>query len=139
MSLHRLVWLMDTAAEVVLAQGGEVSFAEAKVLMAIRSKQPLTQRALADCLAVTPAAVTKLLPSYVERGWVLIEVDPDQPRRHFVSLTSAGEAREAAARGCLEQAFTQVMREAEVEIPVFGRSVEALIEELDAWVKAEAR
>ena len=76
------------------------------VVWLLHHRGPMTQRALADALEVTPRNVTGLVDGLVETGFVTREAHPADRRAILVSLTEHGRSvladmdrshREAAA------------------------------------------
>ncbi len=53
---------------------------------------PLSPTAISERLLVTTASITSLLDTLERRGLVQRQPDPDDRRRQWVSLTSAGQA-----------------------------------------------
>ena len=115
MAIHELVWQMDLAADAILVEALGVNFQSARVLMILQSDQPMTQRGLAACLGQTPAAISRSLPSFVQSGWIDVRVDPKQPRRNFLTLTEAGEKLAKACWQQLEDAFGELLAQANVD------------------------
>ncbi|HEY9369108.1 MarR family transcriptional regulator [Streptomyces sp.] len=73
--------------------------ARAGVLWALFHDGPMTQRALATRLGVTPRNVTGLLDALQEDGLVVREPHPTDRRATLVSLTDEGRSVTSALRG----------------------------------------
>lgn len=74
-----------------LAQRG-LTEARAHMLWELRARGPCSQRALAAALHVTPRAITALVDSLVETGFVTREPSPADRRAVLVTFTDQGRA-----------------------------------------------
>lgn len=74
-----------------LAQRG-LTGARAHMLWELRARGPCSQRALAAALHVTPRAITALVDSLVETGFVTREPSPADRRAVLVTFTEQGRA-----------------------------------------------
>ena len=90
-SMHKFVFHFDRDADSVLSHVGG-SFAHFLALMAIKCCPDASQRSIVDFLALTPAAVSRIVDSLVEQDFVVREEDPENRRAHRVHLTASGEA-----------------------------------------------
>ena len=70
--------------------------ARAHLLWELRAQGPCTQRALASALHVTPRAITALVDSLVETGFVTREPCPTDRRAILVTFTELGRTTAAA-------------------------------------------
>lgn len=87
--LLEVVFLLNADATESLAREG-LSIPRAALLWQLHHQGPLTQRALADALKVTPRNVTGLVDGLVETGFVTREPHPSDRRAIHVSLTEHG-------------------------------------------------
>ena len=100
-SLDRLFELAEVLGAMMqrgVAERG-LTTARAGVLWALFHEGPVTQRALAGRLGVTPRNVTGLLDALQEDGLVLREAHPTDRRATLVSLTGRGREVTAELRG----------------------------------------
>lgn len=100
-SLDRLFELAKVLGAMMqrgLAEKG-LTTARAGVLWALFHDGPMTQRALATQLRVTPRNVTGLLDALQEDALVVREAHPTDRRATLVSLTEEGRSVTAALRG----------------------------------------
>ncbi|MFI8836351.1 MarR family winged helix-turn-helix transcriptional regulator [Streptomyces afghaniensis] len=99
-SLDRLFELSEVLGAMMqrgVAERG-LTTARAGVLWALFHEGPMTQRALAGRLRVTPRNVTGLLDALQEDGLVVREAHPSDRRATLVSLSGDGRALTAELR-----------------------------------------
>jgi DNA-binding MarR family transcriptional regulator len=100
---HDIAWqdLLDRILEltVVLADDMErdlqqrgLTRSRTQVLWLVTERGPMTQRALADAIGVSPRNITGLVDGLVETGFVTREPHPDDRRATLVTLTDRGIA-----------------------------------------------
>ncbi len=89
-ALLEVVVLLDADMTASLARDG-LTVARTRVLWLVRAQGPVTQRALADLLEVTPRNVTGLVDGLVAGGFVERSPHPDDRRATLVSLTPHAE------------------------------------------------
>lgn len=104
--LLEIVVLLNADMTESLAQQG-LSVPRAHLAWVLHRDGPVTQRALADALDVTPRNVTGLVDGLVASGHVTREAHPTDRRATLVALTPDGTAAlEAMAEGHQELAAT---------------------------------
>ena len=87
--LLEIVMLLNQDAVESLAKQG-LTVARARVMWLLHHNGPLTQKALADAMKVSPRNVTGLVDGLVETGFVTREPHPRDRRATHVSLTEHG-------------------------------------------------
>jgi DNA-binding MarR family transcriptional regulator len=98
---------------------------------------PLTQRALAEALAVSARNITGLVDAMVETGFVTRELHPADRRATLVTLTDRG----AAAARALEHGQGELARHlfgdlSEEELEQFSRGLDHVLSRLQAAILA---
>ncbi|ATW47220.1 MarR family transcriptional regulator [Streptomyces peucetius subsp. caesius ATCC 27952] len=96
--LFELAEVLGAMRQRGMAEKG-LTTARAGVLWALFHDGPMTQRALATQLGVTPRNVTGLLDALQEDGMVVREAHPTDRRAMLVSLTKEGRSVTSALRG----------------------------------------
>ncbi len=128
--LLEVVVLLNADATESLGRLG-LSVPRATLAWRLHHEGPLTQRALADALRVTPRNVTGLVDGLVETGFVTREPHPTDRRATLVSLTAHGT-------GVMEEMARQHAELAELlfggmeELPAFARGLEQVLAKLQA-------
>ena len=98
-TLHELVSEIDAHADHVLQSRYGVTASQFIALATLADIEPSDMTALARCLGVTKAAVSKRVPSLVDAGWVTATHEPGQGRRVVLELTdTARDLVERAGR-----------------------------------------
>lgn len=99
-SMHKFVFHFDRDADASLASSN-LSFAQCLALMAIQCCPDKSQTSIVDFLALTPAAVSRIVDSLVERHLIVREEDPQNRRAHRIHLTESGENTLVASKETL--------------------------------------
>jgi DNA-binding MarR family transcriptional regulator len=133
-TVHQLATELGRSAERLLGARGGVSFAQYRVLRALRTDGAATQHALAERLGVGDAAVSRILPGLVAQGWCVVERDPDHARRRRVRLTAAGAALESDGAAFLAASFFGAARDAGVDGDAFVEAADALTRRLRSFL-----
>ncbi|WP_280302279.1 MarR family winged helix-turn-helix transcriptional regulator [Nocardia abscessus] len=89
--LFELTEVLGAMMERGMAERG-LTQARARLLWRLHHHGPLTQRALADLLEVTPRNVTGLLDGLADDGYVVRQPHPTDRRATLVTLTEHGSA-----------------------------------------------
>lgn len=89
-----------------------------EVLFAVHTMQPLCFKDLGRHLMLQPAAVTQLVDSLVEEGYLTRAISEDDRRTWFVSLTDAGQAKLAEFKPYMHERkhiIHQVLTDTEID------------------------
>lgn len=128
--LLELVVLLNADMTESLTQQG-LSVPRAHLAWVLHRGGPVTQRALADALGVTPRNVTGLVDGLVASGHVTREAHPSDRRATLVALTPDGTAAlEAMAEGHQELAATLFEPMSAPELRAFADGLEQVTERL---------
>ena len=68
--LHRLIWLIDHKANVLLRPHG-LTYTQFRILRSIEALSPVTGKDLAAFLMVTPSSMSKSVSRLVDQGFVI--------------------------------------------------------------------
>ncbi|MBV7700565.1 MarR family winged helix-turn-helix transcriptional regulator [Streptomyces sp. TRM70350] len=134
-SLDRLFELAETLGSMMergMAERG-ISRARAGLLWALLHGGPMTQRALAARLGVTPRNVTGLLDALEADGLVVREAHPTDRRALLVSLTDQGRSLTAALRAGRDELAVELFKGMpDEQVAAFTAGLEMVIERLRA-------
>src|SRR6478609_77107 len=86
-TIYELVAVMSANADRLLRDHYNVSFNQFHFLAVVADIEPDDITAIAECLGVSRAAVSKRVPVLEAEGWVTTASDTDHGRRVVVSLT----------------------------------------------------
>lgn len=108
-SMHKFIFHFDRDADASLALNNS-SFAQFLALMAIQCCPDASQKSIVDFMALTPAAVSRIVDSLVERSLIVREEDPQNRRAHRIRLTDAGEKALLASKETLMPLVTERLK-----------------------------
>lgn len=105
-----------------------LSRARASVLWNLHERGPMTQRALAEAIRVTPRNVTGLVDALEADGFVARAPHPADRRATLVSLTDKGTATMSGLRGEYDQGATRLFEGlAANDLDAFSATVDHLL------------
>ena len=104
-----LTRLSRTAYRAVDEQQLGMGLKQLVLLTHLRDQGATTQAALAEYMHFHPNNLVLLLNSVEDEGWAVRARDPDDRRRHLVSITKDGERALAAAEKALESTADEVL------------------------------
>jgi DNA-binding MarR family transcriptional regulator len=125
-----LTMLLSQDSATSLARMG-LTESRAHLIWVLRARGPCTQRALASALHVTPRAITALVDSLVETGFVTREPCPADRRATLVTFTELGRTTAQALadghRQLARQLFADMSAE---EFDGFGTGLTHVVDRL---------
>jgi DNA-binding MarR family transcriptional regulator len=134
-----LTMLLSQDSATSLARMG-LTEARAHLLWVLRAQGPSTQRALASALHVTPRAITALVDSLAETGFVTREPCPDDRRATLVTFTELGRTTAQALgdghRQLARQLFADMTAE---EFDAFGTGLSHVLDRLSTLLGESTR
>ena len=134
-----LTMLLSQDSAASLARMG-LTEARAHLLWVLRAQGPSTQRALASALHVTPRAITALVDSLAETGFVTREPCPDDRRATLVTFTELGRTTAQALgdghRQLARQLFADMTAE---EFDAFGTGLSHVLDRLSTLLGESTR
>ena len=89
--MHRLVFVLDKEADRLLRARGRQSFSLTILLHILDTHGTLSQDVIAECLNITPPAVSRQVDTLVKAGLVTREVVAENRRQYRIALTPAGK------------------------------------------------
>ncbi|TAK89164.1 MarR family transcriptional regulator [Patescibacteria group bacterium] len=127
--LHQVVKLLHHQADVILQQELGISFSQYLVLKVTTQMEGPSQRDVAACLDITPAAISRHIDGLCERGLMHKEAQPDNRRQHSLRLTRVGVSKAESAQRLLSERFDNLMATQlnETEIAQLEVSLDKLI------------
>jgi DNA-binding MarR family transcriptional regulator len=109
LELHTLVSRLERVADQILRTEHDVSYRRFMVLVMVGELGMSTQRALADCLAVTEPSVSRMVAALADTGLLTVASDPAGGNRRQIALTDAGRALVDHAGTALIQRLTELV------------------------------
>ncbi len=113
---HNLDYLLEHAASIIHRQSDQVlqerlgiGLSQFKILMMLQIKPHTQQRELADSLGQTEASISRQIKLLVERGMLLVEVNPHNRREHRTVITSKGAKIAQAAQEVAMEYYDPLM------------------------------
>ena len=110
-TLHELVYRIDTFAEQLLRDGYGIGYSHYHFLAVASTLDSPDVTTLAECLMVSKAAVSKRLDPLAADGWITLGTDPTHARRVIIELTPKARQLVIDATGTLEREFAEPLRE----------------------------
>ncbi len=136
--LHALVQMLDRRAEQMLQAELGIGYRQFLVLAVISGLESGSQRMAADCLGVTPAAISRHIDLLCEQGFISRNPKDGSRREYQLSLTEEGAQKTLAAKILLSTRFDRLMEGlAETEVIAFNRVLDRLMEQLAERVAGE--
>lgn len=108
-TLHEFVAELDAYADDLLRARYGVGFRHFEVLAVLADVEPVDMTALARCLGVSKAAVSKRVPALVSEGWITATSPEGAGRSILLSLTDKGAALVRTAGAVLEDELTGIL------------------------------
>ncbi len=110
-TLHELVYRIDAFAEKLMREHHQVSYSHYHFLAVASTLDAPDVTTLAECLAVSKAAVSKRLDPLATDDWITLGSDPDHARRVIIRLTPKAVQLVTDATAMLEREFTDALGE----------------------------
>lgn len=114
-ALHALVAVLDRGADRILKDRLGITFNRYLTLLTLQRLGSATQRELAAELGVSEPSVSRSLPGLTEAGYLTVASVAGEGNRRRVELTAVGDKLVNEAAVLLEDAFSQVMKEAGIK------------------------
>lgn len=114
--LQRLVYELDRAADRVLRAQFGISYSRARFLFALLRRGTVTQHDLATALGYSDPAISTMVQSLAEDGYVQTVRSPDHGRKRLVSLTPKGSDVVTRGRQMLDDEFSELVKTAEIDL-----------------------
>ncbi|MEK7537903.1 MAG: MarR family transcriptional regulator [Patescibacteria group bacterium] len=108
--LHKIIFLLDRRAHILVRAELGLAYSQFMIIMALKHRGSISQRALADSSGLTPAAISRQVSGLVTKGLVKFQVNARNRRQHALSLTSRGDRAAIQAQLLLGRAFERLFR-----------------------------
>lgn len=130
-TLHELVAELDAYADDILGAQYGVSFNHFEFLAVLSDVEPADMTALARCLGVTKAAVSKRVPALVAGGWITARTETGGGRSVLLTLSPKGADLVRDAGAALETEFATMLGDPAlsddpIDVPRLNRQLVAL-------------
>lgn len=107
--LHHVVKLLHQQADHILENELDITFSQYLVLKVSDCIEDPSQREVANCLDVTPAAISRHIDVLCERKLITKHHKPDNRREHELQLTDSGQHKVAEAQRLLSVRFDGIL------------------------------
>lgn len=104
--IHHLAAVMGKQTEQVLQEQLGVGLSQYKILMVLEWNPRIGQKAIADSLGQTEAAISRQIKLLKSKGLLIIKPDPRNRRKHITTPTPLGMQLTEAASGILRRHFS---------------------------------
>lgn len=128
--LHKLTARLDRAADALLRDRADVSYARFLALFAV-TQGAETQRALSRWLGQSEASTSRMVGVLAKAGWLDTSHIPGTGNRRQLQLTDSGSALVATCATLLENRFSVLVARAGVPYDAYLHSTRRLLAELD--------
>lgn len=127
--LHQVVFATDRRANALCAEANLKSgFQELILLHTLHHEKQASQHTIAECLNITPGAVSRRIDTLVKRGLAKREVDKTSRRTNKIILTPKGLTELQAIDTVLKQGFKKAIDSlSEEEIKQTSKTLEKLL------------
>lgn len=88
--LHHLASTLDRRSELILQRQVGIGFSQFKVLMALKVRDGVQQRQIAESLGQTEASVSRQIKLLQDLGLLQHKISPHNRRQHITKLTAKG-------------------------------------------------
>lgn len=126
-ALHVLVARLDRAADRILAEHAGLSYTRFLALLTIDRLGGATQRAIAEQLAVSDPSASRIVAGLAAEGLVEVVTVAGSGNRRTVTLTAEGRRVLADCAVVLEEAFSDLVKAAGLDVADIERPVQRLL------------
>lgn len=125
--LHKLVFILDRAADKMLRAEFGISYKRALFLVMIE-QGPMTQHQLALTLGYTDPAVSAMLVELMRENYVIVQTSAKHGRLHIVRLTPTGEKLVSEMQKFLDVRFEQALHSAGIDTTAYQEMTNKIYE-----------
>lgn len=118
-NIHQTHFLIEKHLEQRLTETGNISFSQFLVLIPLRYREHASQTDIASALFLTDATVSRHMSTLTEEGLLTRKEDPENRRKHILTLTAKGIKAFTEAQTVIEQ----VLEDAFQGVPLKDRAV----------------
>ncbi len=94
---------LSRQSDQILQERLGIGMSQFRLLMILRYEPNIQQRKLAECLGQTEASISRQIKLLVEKGLLIIRINPKSRREHITVLTARGVKMTEAALEILNQ------------------------------------
>lgn len=103
--LHHLSFVIDQQSDQILQERLGLGFSQFKILMALKWRDGVRQKQIANYLGQTEASISRQIGYMHDKGWVESRVNPKNRREHNIVLTNKGDRLAQEAMNTLNQYY----------------------------------
>ncbi len=107
-NIHQTHFLVEKHLEQKLSAAKGISFSQFMVLLGLHCKKAPSQTAIAEFLYLTEATVSRHMNTFTKLGYVTRKEDPDNRRKHILTLTPKGTRAFESAQKIIEHELKNI-------------------------------
>jgi DNA-binding MarR family transcriptional regulator len=108
--LQHVASTLQRQSDQVLQERLGIGISQYKILTMLQERANASQRQIADNLGQTEASISRQVKLLQEKGMIIMQVDPEEKRKHMMRATPKGIKITVAARETLNQYIEPMLR-----------------------------
>lgn len=125
--LHKVVSMLDRAADKKLRTAYGISYKRALFLAVIGGEGPLTQHSLAVALGYSDAAVSLMVTELLRDDYISVSHSPTNARQRIIALTPRGQRLADKIGNFLDEEFARLLAIAGVDLVAYDAMTDRIL------------